>query len=386
MKTVGSLIFAFDGQAASARPRRAFARVNARDMGLPESWFRDAIHADPELVIGPCREAGRVLGDEVWLPWGTEVLVDAGPIDVLLLSSRGRVAVIETKLSYNPERRRTVVAQVLDYAFALQDTLLEDLPAFPAGDYAPDPSDVEDCLASGRFLLVIAGDAMDPRALRLSEGLLGRHLTAEWDLAMVDLNLFRSVSNVSDLLVVPELRGVVAAQVRQVVKIKVEGTTPSARIEVERVVSEDPSAVRRGKLTFEAFLEEMQSRAPHLVADAKQVLEGFREVERESSGLITVDLQTATANLYLETPIGRKRFVGLNTEGRFRIILRYLAGRGLHDMADIIRRQAAPTIRIRDGQASSAVWLGEVGVEEVLGVLRRVRSGLVDQRACPDSQ
>src|SRR5690606_22858116 len=142
------------------------------------------IHADPDLVIGACRESGRVGADEVWLPWGTEVKVDAGPIDVLLLSSRGRIGIVETKLSYNPEKRRTVVAQVLDYALAVQGMSLEELPPLPGGELSPDPADVEECLATGRFLLVIAGDAMDPRALRLSEGLLGRHLTAEWDLAM----------------------------------------------------------------------------------------------------------------------------------------------------------------------------------------------------------
>lgn len=118
MKSIGNQLFLSTKLDGGGPPRPAYRRVFARDMGLPESWFRDAIHGDPDLVIGACREAGRVAADEVWLPWGTEVFVDAGPIDVLLLSSRGRIGIVETKLSYNPEKRRTVVAQVLDYAFA----------------------------------------------------------------------------------------------------------------------------------------------------------------------------------------------------------------------------------------------------------------------------
>lgn len=372
MKSVGSVLFASAGEGASGHPARAYERVTAREMSLPESWFRDAIHADPELVIGPCREAGRLLSDEVWMPWGTEVLVDAGPIDVLLVSSRGRIAIVETKLSYNPEKRRTVVAQVLDYAFAFQNVLLEDLPPLPGGEYTPELADIEECIAAGRFLLVIAGDAMDPRALRLSEGMLGRHLTAEWDLAMVDLNLFRPVGSGAGLLLVPELRGTVVAEVRQVVRVKVEGETPKARIEVERVVTDEPSGVRRGKLTFDAFLARMQSDAPHAVADAKRVLECFQRVERDTAGRITVDLQSSTANLYVGTPSGRKRIVGLNTEGRFRVILRYLTGRGHHDLAEVVRRGALPLVAMEVAEPSSAVWLGEVDVNEVLAALDRI--------------
>lgn len=247
MKSLGSALFAATGGAGDVHPKRAFERVSARDLGLVESWFRDAIHADPELVIGPCREAGKVKADEDWLPWAVEFNAGSGPMDVLLVSSRGRVAIVETKLSHNREKRREVVAQVLDYALALQDTAMEDLPTFPSSGLGPDLSDLEECLAAGRFLLIIAGDALDPRALRLSEGLLGRHLTAEWDLAMVDLNLYRPLGDGPGLLLVPELRGMVVAEVRQVVRIKVEGETPKARIEVERLVPDSSTAKRRPK-------------------------------------------------------------------------------------------------------------------------------------------
>jgi len=42
---------------------------------------------------------------------------------VLLVSESGRVAIVETKLSYNREGRRSVLAQLLDYAVHLPEEI-----------------------------------------------------------------------------------------------------------------------------------------------------------------------------------------------------------------------------------------------------------------------
>jgi hypothetical protein len=240
MKAISKSLFVatLDPHAAS---HVAYNRASAADLHLRESWFRDAIFADPELVVGACREAGRTPADEKWLPWCKEFDLDAGRIDVLLVSSRGRPAIIETKLSYNPQKRREVVAQVLDYAVSLQEVPHDELPALPDSDWSPDPADLHECLSSGRFLLVVAGDILDPRALRLSQALLARHLTSEWDLAMVDMNVYQSVADPEALLIVPELRGVLIAETRQVVRVQVEGATPKTKILVEHLPTEDPA-------------------------------------------------------------------------------------------------------------------------------------------------
>ena len=130
MKALGKSLFAVSG--TDVQPVPQYERVLAADMALKESWFRDAIFRDPELVLGPCREAKRLPPDEEWFPWAIEHNFGAGPMDVMLLSSHGRVAIIETKLSYNPQKRREVVAQILDYALAIQDVQEDELPPLPA--------------------------------------------------------------------------------------------------------------------------------------------------------------------------------------------------------------------------------------------------------------
>jgi len=53
---------------------------------------------------------------------GRETPLPVGAIDLLLLDAEGQVIIAETKLSRNPELRRQVVAQVLDYGASLWRT------------------------------------------------------------------------------------------------------------------------------------------------------------------------------------------------------------------------------------------------------------------------
>src|SRR3954471_8104181 len=93
----------------------AYAESEASDLGFKEDWVQNAVMRTPELVMSVCRQAG--LTDERWWSWQREYPIeDVGLIDVLLVSESGRVAIVETKLSYNREGRRSVLAQLLDYA------------------------------------------------------------------------------------------------------------------------------------------------------------------------------------------------------------------------------------------------------------------------------
>lgn len=359
MKSIGTHLFAVNaGKQASPKPR--FERVLARDLGLQETWFRDAIFDNPELVIAPCREAGRVTADETWLPWRIESNFGSGPIDVLLVSSYGRIGIVETKLSYNPQKRREVVAQVLDYALSLQDADREDLPELPASPHAPDESDLADALQSGKFLLVIAGDALDPRALRLSQALLARHLTNEWDLAMIDLNVYREVGT-KELLMVPELLGNVQADVRQVVRVKVEGENPRARIVVEHVSESTASTERSANLvSVDAFLAEVAQKAPLRMQKIKAIMDAFVQQSAASSGVIHFELKIGSANLYWVAPTGmRRRFLSIKTDGRLYVVFRYVEDAGGAELAHRLAALGSPWL-----STSASGHRGEISIDD----------------------
>lgn len=126
-KAVGDIAYSVSASGVLRLP--SYQRVSAKDAGLKEGWYQELIFAHPELVIGTCRNAEICAGDEQWVSWAREFSVgNVGAIDVLLLSPSGPIAIVETKLAFNPGARREVVAQILNYALALQDCSVDDLP------------------------------------------------------------------------------------------------------------------------------------------------------------------------------------------------------------------------------------------------------------------
>ncbi|HTE05822.1 MAG TPA: hypothetical protein VK824_06475, partial [Planctomycetota bacterium] len=89
-------------------------RLGSDGPDWPESWLRDRIAENPELVLGACRAFGFIDTGESWRLWDVELAIPGvGSVDVVLISSDGRVALVEVKLARNPENRRKVVAQLL---------------------------------------------------------------------------------------------------------------------------------------------------------------------------------------------------------------------------------------------------------------------------------
>ena len=75
------------------------------------------------------------------MPIGREVPVASGFLDVLYIDASGLLTIAETKLKRNPEARREVVGQILEYAAALSTWSDQDVSAqaqaFLASEYAP---------------------------------------------------------------------------------------------------------------------------------------------------------------------------------------------------------------------------------------------------------
>jgi hypothetical protein len=254
----------------------AYRLTTAKALGFREKWLRDAIFNDPRLVMDACIESE--LTDESWWPWKTEFSTQAGSIDVLLVSETGRVAIVETKLSFNPEKRRSVLAQVLDYAVHLPLVEPDSLPPLP-----PESGllrhQVEERIRQGDFLLMVVGDQFDPRAVRLGRAMLGDHLVNEWELALIEVAAFeRTVDSGPQYLLVPHVRGIIEKELRQVVRVEVHGD--KNRVVVERL--SEPSAGARERWTRERFFEELDA---GVLSDAyKRLGHGLADLEREFKG------------------------------------------------------------------------------------------------------
>jgi len=376
MKSIGENLFQLR-RSGNPSPSPALRRVNAKGLDLKESWFRDAIFAEPEVVIGPCRMAGRVDTDEIWLPWRTEINFGSGPIDVLLLSSYGRIGIVETKLSYNPRKRREVVAQVLDYALSLQEADREALPDLPDSPDAPLEEDLAECLNAGRFLLVIAGDALDPRALRLSQSMLARHLTSEWDLAMVDLNVYRKPDDEDLLFMIPELLGTVQSDLRQVVRVVVEGESPKARVIVDKVVNDEEREPRGSRLkSVDEFLSIVRKNVPAQTETARAIVDRMQQLATASRLGLTFELRQGSANLYYPSSSGPRRFLSLRTDGRIRIVLAYLRTAGLETIIDKLVEATPPTCTLHRDDRAGGLRYKPQNQEAIFRLLERIETAL----------
>jgi hypothetical protein len=149
---------------------------------LAENELQKLLAESPSLIsISEIREDSAPLVAairEVGLP-------GSGYTDILAFSPKGDVVILECKLAANPEIKRKVIAQVLEYGAYLWGMSYEDLNmlvlnrtnknlAELVGEAAGDPewdeegfrSSVEEYLRRGAFILVIAVDEMNEELSR----------------------------------------------------------------------------------------------------------------------------------------------------------------------------------------------------------------------------
>lgn len=224
--------------------------LGGRDGQIDEKWLQRLIDATPEILpisSVDSRIQGRVLA------LGREIPTAAGPIDNLLIAESGHLVVVETKLWRNPEARRSVVAQILDYATTVREWTYTRLEAIwkqrnPGGGSLHQgmrPEDehdegawvdlVNNRLSAGEMLLLVVGDGIDSRAETLAEVVGGRP-SFLFRLALVELQLFKHADG--GVLVVPHTLAKTAEIERATVRVThVGGAQP--RIDVD-VPTPDP--------------------------------------------------------------------------------------------------------------------------------------------------
>jgi hypothetical protein len=163
--------FLIDGN-AETRPllRLAF------NEGFSEQWLQEQLFKNPQsLPFGEINPGYREV-----VPLCMEMNTAAGPIDIVYVTPQGKLVIVETKLWRNPEARRKVIGQILDYAKELQNLSYSDLQRevsrrtgekgnvpyalvqnhYPNTDEAEFVDGISNSLAQGDFMLVIAGDGI----------------------------------------------------------------------------------------------------------------------------------------------------------------------------------------------------------------------------------
>jgi len=160
---------------------------------LEETWLQNLLDRNPDIL-----PISSILGREISTP--------SGPIDNLFLSQDGYLVVVETKLWRNPEARRQVVAQILDYAGQLRRWRYSDIDEIWRKRNGSNGSMWEDLkpegfdehswierinfnLSEGRMTLLIVGDGIRSEARTLAEAIAG-HPDFQFRLGLIERRLF----------------------------------------------------------------------------------------------------------------------------------------------------------------------------------------------------
>lgn len=145
--------------------------------GRSEAWLRDFLLAHPAVL--PTAAIDPAFADPIAVC--RELRTPAGPLDCLFVTRFGGLVVVECKLWRNPQARREVVGQILDYAKELASwdySALQREVSIARGERATNAlyelvagrhPDVDEAafvdavarnLARGRFMLLLVGDGI----------------------------------------------------------------------------------------------------------------------------------------------------------------------------------------------------------------------------------
>jgi hypothetical protein len=173
--------------------------------GRNEAWIRDTLIGHPDIL--PIGDISPSYGPLISLC--RELRTPAGSVDAVFINHHGLLTLVECKLWRNPESRRKVVGQVLDYASAISRWSYSDLqrqvaqatgrkgnvPFELVASHYPDLDEgrfvdaVSEGLRRGRFLLLVAGDGIREDVEAMAE-LLDRNFAGGFSFGLIQIALF----------------------------------------------------------------------------------------------------------------------------------------------------------------------------------------------------
>jgi hypothetical protein len=255
-----------------------------------EGWLQTLLFQHPALI--PVEDIEPAFGP--LRPVTRELVTGVGAVDLVYVNPEGFLTLVETKLWRNPEARREVVAQVIDYAKAMAgwsyETLVEAVRGRAAKSVRRDPllaavadgdeeaeEDFDDRrfidavgrnLRAGRFLLLVVGDGIQEGVEAMAE-FLARTPQLAFTLALVEVAVFHPVGREEPLFVQPR----VVARTREVVRAIVEIRTAVSPGDVAVSLPSESAVARASTITEQEYEGRLRKAAgPEAVAFVQSLL------------------------------------------------------------------------------------------------------------------
>ncbi len=295
--------------------RHPLKRIEFTERAFTEGWLQRLLFERPSLI--PVNEIEPLFSPLI--PLAREIQTNVGPVDVVYLNPDGYLTLVETKLWRNPESRRQVVAQIMDYAAAISRWTYKDLQ--DAVKRAGGPADLVTLMANadenfdearfidavtknlsrGRILLLIVGDGIQEGVEQLTDT-LSRSPQLGFSMGLVELAIYR-FDDPPKMLVLPRLIARTREVVRAVVEVRVVDGKPQVEVSLPEATSKPVQPGQRRRLTEDVLIEQIRTAVgPDVASRFDILLSGCEQLGIQPEG------RDASLSLFWYEPTTESRF------------------------------------------------------------------------------
>lgn len=327
----GSPIWLAAGEADGVKLNRVSLNSGSSE-SYNEAWLQELLDSHPEVL--PIEQIEPGFG--TLIPLCRELPLDfgggkSGALDNLFVTETGGLVLVETKLWRNPEARRTVVAQAMEYAASVfqltyeeleaavnnarrvsgrSEGQLTELVATRAAQSFDDVTFIDAVtlnLRRGRAIVAVVGDGIREDITLLAE-LLQSHAGHRFVFALIELGVYETPV-AGARLISPSILAQTTLIERGVIQID-DAATGLPRIRVRPPDVSVPSTGRARRLSIgeDEFYELLEEREPGMAANLKEFL-----ARAEEHGIYPELL--GGLNLKHASPSGRPFNLGTVTKG-----------------------------------------------------------------------
>ena len=272
-------------------------RIPLNEKHFQENWLQKIIHKNPQILPIDDIESGFA----PLISLGREISTSVGYIDNLYISPNGYLTIVETKLWRNPEAKREVVGQIIDYAKELTNwnftklndgvknssqlynnnskgiiELIKDFEKIEEHEEYKIIDNIERNLKRGRFLLLIVGDGIRESVEEMVD-FLSNTPQIQFTLGLVELQFYKNPNVEGELIAIPNLITRTREITRAIVKIE-NSTTGNVTIETDFIEEKVKPITVRTTITEDDFFEQLQQNTDYESAEfAKHILATVKE-------------------------------------------------------------------------------------------------------------
>ena len=272
-------------------------RIPLNEKHFQENWLQKIIHKNPQILPIDDIESGFA----PLISLGREISTSVGYIDNLYISPNGYLTIVETKLWRNPEAKREVVGQIIDYAKELTNwnftklndgvknssqlynnnskgiiELIKDFEKIEEHEEYKIIDNIERNLKRGRFLLLIVGDGIRESVEEMVD-FLSNTPQIQFTLGLVELQFYKNPNVEGELIAIPNLITRTREITRAIVKIE-NSTNGNVTIETDFIEEKVKPITARTTITEDDFFEQLQQNTDYESAEfAKHILATVKE-------------------------------------------------------------------------------------------------------------